>query len=739
MNHQNQLEPGRDLDLPPAHPYTSTHQHLKDLLGRCGDLLAAQVGRGPRSTRQRGIDRAELLARSQQRSHDEVPLETRMLWRNADLRLRHIQACEAMTELDLPVRRIQRTFGLSALELDALLLVAAAQLDASFAAEWEGVTSAFSSLSVRTVIAVLGRTFEEQLAIRRLFAADAPLFAGSVLLAQRVGALSEGDFLGLELEVPRRIVSELLGDGSLDDSLVAFSALKVPKDRLSDLVLPLPVREMVLGLVVGHEARLARCSAWGLDEVVTHGRATVLLFTGPPGTGKTMLAHAVAREAGRKVYAVDLPRLVDARDVESNLDAVLREAKLQNAVIFFDEAEQIFASRLSGNSLMQLLLTRLEQFDGIAILATNLPEQIDEAMWRRVVARVELPLPSGSARTEIWRKHLPAALPVAEDVDVVRLGADYELSGGTIKNAVLAAVQSCIQGSRSEVTMADLVSGARLQQRLPVHGNVRLREASQALSFVVLPARTRARVDGFIVAAREEATVLREWGLGRTLGLSGALVALFVGPPGVGKTMTAEAIAHSLARPLLSCDLTTVVSKWVGDTAKNLRELFEAARQQRAVLVFDEADALFACRTESGTAMDRAQNAETGALLGLLDTHEGVVVLTTNRGGDIDPAFARRVHSRIEFDHPDVHDRARLWRRLLESETPVADDIDPCALAERFKLSGAAIRSAIVSAARAAASQPSGARYVTQRSLLEAAAEQLEVAPTVAPSSPLGN
>ncbi len=722
----NRKSDTNSLSLPQPTPYASCHEHLTDLLARCSDLMAAHVARSPQGSRMRGVDRRELVERSALRSAEDVADEVRTLWEHADARLAYVSAREALTSLDLPLRRLQRAFGLSTLEVDALLLCAAPQLDARYVAEWEHVERAIVRPNVRTIIAALGRTLEQQILVRQSFSLDAPLFSGSVLIAQRRQATSESDFLDLDLDVPRRIIGELLGDAAVDDTLVAFSALKVPQDRLDDVVLPDGIRETVRELVVGHQARLEQCARWGLDEVVTHGRATILLFAGPPGTGKTMLAHAVARESGHRVFSVDVGRLVNAgHDIESNLEAVFREAKLQNAILFFDEAEQIFASRIIGNDLMQLLLTRFGLFDGVAILATNMPERFDEAMHRRIVARVDLAPPALCARAEIWRRHLPPTMPIAPDVDIERLALEHELTGGTIKNAVLIGVQRCLVRGASVVSMADLAHGARLQVRVPPSTLQHLYKAEQRLEDVVLPAELRAKVDRFVAAARVRSTVLTEWGLGRTLGTGHGLVALFAGEPGTGKSLTAEAIAHALERPVLRCDLTSVISRYVGDTAKNLGALFELARAHRAVLVFDEADTLFARRVRVTTSNDRALNGETAALLGMLDRFDGVAILTSNLGDDLDPAFARRIQLHATFNAPDVGLRTSLWRKLLGSDAPIAPDVEVERLARAFALTGAGIRTAILGAALEAASMPEGARRITREMLERTAADQL--------------
>ncbi len=730
----------RSLWSPPAvTPYTSPLDHLSDHIGRIADLVAAHLARAPQQVNRnvRAIDRGELLARAALRGRADVPSEATSLWALADEKLAWIREREALTLAegrDLPLLHLARSFGLSRLEQDALLLAAAPVVDARYQEDWSAIDSDMTRPTVRVAIAVLGRTFEAGIAMRAIFSHAAPLVLSSLLLVEGHRGGSESDFLDLGLEVPRRIVNELLGDAALDEELMGFSRLRTATVPLDQVVLPRETKDLVLSLVENHEKYLSRRREWGVDDVVTYGKGLVLLFSGLPGTGKTMLANAVAHKVGRRLFTVDAAKLWEGqRTIESNLDAVFREAKLLDAVLFFDECEQIFASRRGGNAVMPMLLTRIEAFDGIAILATNMAETLDEALARRIVAVVRFEPPTPSGRREIWRKHLPEAMPLADDVDLDRLASDYELTGGLIKNAVLASVVRSVAKGAASVTMEDLEHGARLQVRVDVGTELSVVRPEARLQDVVLPTALRARIDAFVAAARVRSTVLAEWGFGRTLGRGTGLAALFSGPPGTGKSLAAEAVATALERPLLRCPIPSVISRYVGETSRNLEKLFQTAREQRAVLVFDEADALFAKRVETRSANDRFVNAETGALLTQLERHEGVVILTTNLLSVIDAAFDRRLNLKVAFPAPDARARAAIWRALVPADAPVAADVDFVRLGKQFEMNGGSIRNAVLAAALEAATMAVGERRISQAMLEQAAREQLDDAS--APSS----
>jgi SpoVK/Ycf46/Vps4 family AAA+-type ATPase len=209
-------------------------------------------------------------------------------------------------------------------------------------------------------------------------------------------------------------------------------------------------------------------------------------------------------------------------------------------------------------------------------------------------------------------------------------------------------------------------------------------------------------------AIRAWPRVAEDWRLDR-FGNPG-VTALFAGDPGTGKTLAAEVIATEVGIDLMIVDLSRLVSKWIGETEKNLAEVFDAAERTQAVLLFDEADALFGKRTEVSDAHDRYANLETAYLLARLERFEGLAVLSTNLRQNIDPAFIRRLEFVVDFDGPETAERELLWRVHLPNRAPLAGDVDPAELAHLYELVGGHIRNAAVAAAflAAAEDQPVG-------------------------------
>ena len=250
------------------------------------------------------------------------------------------------------------------------------------------------------------------------------------------------------------------------------------------------------------------------------------------------------------------------------------------------------------------------------------------------------------------------------------------------------------------------------------------------LADVVLPGEARSRVDDLASRIQHRSTVVEEWGFGDHHDHASGLIALFHGPPGTGKTMTAAAVAASAGLPAYVIDLSALVSKYIGETEKSLAKVFDRATRERCVLVFDEADAVFGARTEVGDAHDRYANQEVSYLLTRIEEYAGIVILTTNLVGNIDSAFQRRIHVMVEFPEPGPDEREQLWASVVPSRLPLDAEVDLPALARRYPLTGAQIREATLDAAYLAAAAD---RVVTEEHLLTGVRRQYEKAGKTVP------
>jgi len=352
-------------------------------------------------------------------------------------------------------------------------------------------------------------------------------------------------------------------------------------------------------------------------------------------------------------------------------------------------------------------------------------------MHRRITLAIEFTKPDLLLRERIWRSMAPPKLSLADDVDFMALARKYELPGGFIKNAWITALSLAVarEGTKPTITQADLHSGSshQLRGRLAMSNFDRGVVPQQGLESVILPIELKDRLKQIVNYSKAQAVLFGQWGFQKQHGRAQGISALFHGPPGTGKTMAAEAIGFDVGRPLLVVNCAQLIDKYVGESAKNIEAVFTEAKSQDAVLVFDEAEGLFAERSNDGGSTNRHDNLNVGVLLHHMETFGGVVVAITNRYMQVDTAFHRRFKFILEFSTPDAATRAKLWRQLVPKEAPLEDGVDFDALGERFELSGGSIKSAVFRAAVEASLEPVVAkRMITMAALHASGREEVD-------------
>jgi hypothetical protein len=404
-----------------------------------------------------------------------------------------------------------------------------------------------------------------------------------------------------------------------------------------------------------------------------------LLVAGPDAP--LLLAGAL----GRGLLLLDIEGLASR---ELLADAALA-ARLEGRRLCFDHLEQV--SPADRGRIARALAVQRER-PLLCAASRDAALHLDE----QTVMVVETAMPGFGERVAVWQ-----ALSGAGEVRDV--AAKFRLSAGQIAVACEVARLSAAARAAAGIESEDLHAGARQAS------STRLGELATRLppgftwEDLVLPARQLELLRSISAYLRHRDLVLSEWGYERAVARTQGLKVLFAGESGTGKTMAAQVLAHGLGLELFRIDLATVVSKYIGETEKNLDRIFAAAEGSNAILFFDEADALFGKRSEVSDSHDRYANIEVAYLLQKMESYPGAVVLATNFRRNIDDAFLRRLDFVIDFPFPEPADRVRIWRLLLPSTAPQADDLDLEFLANQFKLSGGGIRNCSLAAAFLAA------------------------------------
>ncbi len=458
------------------------------------------------------------------------------------------------------------------------------------------------------------------------------------------------------------------------EDLVAFLlevrlADHIPDPRLS--------RREIPQYPLGREAAVDRIRA-----VAERAGTTPLLICGPDALD--LLALAVARP----VLVLEARAAAD----EDLLGRARLTAALEDRVLVFGDCERLEASEVG--TLRARVESDEERADpcgrdrGGRGAAGGVPRR----------CRGRGPPPSIAERRDAW-----VALAEIEDPgDVV---AKFRLSTDQIARAVrIARIEADIAG-RTALESSHLDVGARGASRSALGDRAVRLTADGDWPDLVLPERQLDQLRSVGAYLRHRDQVLTEWGFERVVSGRLGLGVLFAGESGTGKTMAARVLASDLGLEIFAVNLATVVSKYVGETEQNLEAIFSAAEGSNAILLFDEADALFGRRSDVSDSHDRYANLEVAYLLQRIEAYSGAVILTTNLKQNLDAAFLRRFDFIVDFRFPEDADRRRLWRSVLPAEAPVADDIDfDFLLGDRFKLSGGAIRNCSVAAAFEAAS-----------------------------------
>jgi ATPase family associated with various cellular activities (AAA)/Winged helix domain, variant len=531
------------------------------------------------------------------------------------------------------------------------------------------------------------------------------------------------------LASPRLVASLLSGEGvGADDVLACFA----PHGRLartcairqivSDPAVPLADR----GIKVAD--RLAGFVLCADERMVEAGAPAPLRRVQPPvrGCGRDGVVEEVGRllEADTRlpllVCGPDAPGivataaraplvLVDVRDLERTeviADATLAAA-LEQALLCFDGLEELTPSERAR------LLSHLDSQPTRAVLLARTRREA-QALSDRATMLVEVPFPSFAERRDAWEQ-------TVDGVDARDVAAKFRLS---MEQIAAAAEVARIAARSRKVDIPeppDLDLGARHASSSRLGELARRLEPGYHWEDLVLPDPQLELLRSISSYLRHRDRVLAEWGYERTVARTQGLKVLFAGESGTGKTMAAQVLAAGLGLELFRVDLATVVSKYIGETEKNLERIFTAADGSNAILFFDEADALFGKRSEVSDSHDRYANIEVAYLLQRMEAYPGAVILATNFRRNIDDAFVRRLDFVVDFPFPEAEDRRRIWQLVVPPEAPVADDADFDFLAAQFKLSGGAIRNCSLAAAFQAADEDAP---ISMRHLVRAVAQE---------------
>jgi len=532
-----------------------------------------------------------------------------------------------------------------------------------------------------------------------------PLMRNYLVEINPEGGTSSPGLLGKPLQVDLTIAAWLLGRYQPNARLSEYVAYVEPADAATDRVLVAGVADSL------DFTAMARLSG---------AAAPIAAFYGPDPTTQEAAARQLAYAYGRFLLRVDLSAA--ERDHVSLFEIIqraLRDARLTGAIPYFVGWDSCLvqkpveapagagegAGRASVPAdLLSKILAELCQFEGPVFISGQATWQVAGVVRQKPIYWLEFPVPDYHQRSALWRHFLQelASDYVDPQIDLITVAGQFSLLGGQVRDAVSTAVDMARQDAR-QIGVRDLIVAARLRSSSFLGTQAVKIEPRYSWSDLILPPDQLTMLHEIGSTVRSRALVLEEWEVGHKLVSSFGIPILFSGPPGTGKTMAAEVIARDLDLDLYKIDLSTVVSKYIGETEKNLEKIFNEAESSNAILFFDEADAIFGKRSEVKDAHDRYANIEVSYLLQRMERYNGVTILATNLRANLDEAFSRRLQFAVDFPFPDERHRKEIWMTLFPPKVPRDSDIDFDLLARRFKLAGGNIRNILVSAAYQAA------------------------------------
>ena len=500
--------------------------------------------------------------------------------------------------------------------------------------------------------------------------------------------------------------SRRTGDESLDLNLITRRVRVADRVleylRQGDAVELHPVDEALASTCVRVRQEIdferLRLPDFARDAVIQVARSQSLraIFMGPEGSGKQRTAQALAHVRTQSLLTADLTALLNLTpsELELRLAELFREARLGNDLLYLKGHD--LPNMISGPML--LVLQRFVAPEQMVLGLTKIPLWLVDTTAGWPV--VSIPLPSAEHRGEIWQSAFEGdkRMPPPEAIDSI--ARRYELSEDQIRQAAVESRRLAIVGRHKRIDLGDMDRACRAHFAHQLSELADLVPPSTfAIDDLILVESEKDKFQEVIFYSQARDTIYNDWGFGRKFAYGRGLSVLFYGPPGTGKTMGATIIANTLGLDLFRIDLSRIMSRWVGETEKNLSKIFEEAEKGRVMLLFDEADALFTKRTEVKSSVDRYANLEVAYLLQRMEQFEGVTVLTTNHEANLDDAFKRRLRYRIYFPMPDAETRAKLYKSFIPPEAPIRREIPWDLLGDEFDISGGHIKQAVLRAA----------------------------------------
>ena len=520
-------------------------------------------------------------------------------------------------------------------------------------------------------------------------------------------------------------LGQLLSEESMLNRFLVKSASN--GESVKGMYIPVTLQEGVLEFVTSGSLSLSEASSISRfydmppEEVVTLGdkieelmnimasmmltrEGGLLCLKGLRGVGKCFMVRNATDAMDMNLLAIDMAALLSCEaSMMPLLKRCVRKALLENDIVYLDINVPVYENQKAVQQVVAYLQTCMRVV--VAGCSEDLPEEISISGESRLI---EVPAPGRKDQEKYWEFFAKGlSIKMGEDIKIKELSSLYDMTPGRIMEA-LSTVRSIANYNENEEFEINMeVLSERVRQICSVNFDKLATRLSTPFTLEDLELSQPAMelVKDVISRIKYRTVVNEEFGFGNKLPYGKGTVVALYGPPGTGKTMTATVLGKELGMDVYRIDLSQIRSKYIGESEKNLKAVFDAARYSNAILFFDEADALFSRRTEVSTSNDKNANAETAFLLQKMEEYSGLSILATNTIQNFDPAFKRRLTFMISIDKPDEETRRRLWEKAFPKGAPLDESVRFADYARVSELSGSSIKNAAIAAAYRAASQ----------------------------------
>lgn len=597
--------------------------------------------------------------------------------------------------IHLPTPYISRLLGLSSFEEYCIIICLLPEINRKYEKIYgyfqDDITA--KSPSIDLILKILTRTENEKIAARYSFDPQAPLIK---YLMELQGDITDRriPMIARHLKLDDWVVNFLLDAQVLDARLANMAEMFLPDDKIKEIELT-DVEDNIIRYVNYYRQNKEYTSK------------QIIYFYGPNGAGKKEHAITVCSCLEIPLIIADLEKMIFS---EIYFDEILRllgrQLMIDCSVLCIENFDMVLTEDGRYKEKLTSLLQMIEEYAPMTFILGQSDWSPTINNSNVVFVGVEFPYPKVSQRKDIW-KNLSQDYILEQSVDINDFSGNFRFTPGQIKTVLKLGESNSVWNGKDngQIGIEDLNTACYTQSNRKLNKLSSKIKKTYSWDMLVLPPDQMSQMKEICNQVKFRSLVYEKWGFEKRLALGKGINVLFSGPPGSGKTMAAEVIANEIGLEIYKIDVSQIVSKYIGETEKNLSEIFAEAETSNAILFFDEADALFGKRSDVKDAHDRYANVEISYLLQQMEEYTGIVILATNLNQNIDDAFLRRLHFNIAFPFPEKVQRKLIWQGMFPAGAPIDSELDYDFLAEKLILAGGNIKNIALNAAFYAANE----------------------------------